>query len=268
MPSENYLCVACGKAMRRSDGIAFRTDKYWRQRVARGLGYAYSFIQERPIQSRICREHFRPEDLNENGTKAIGLPCLHLKMLDHWPRWTDTSDEIATQLPGYLFSTNAELSAQFPIEEPAQPSPVVMMDVEELVSHEALDLADDLSDVENDEDERTEFTTDNQPNFCLVEIDQLVLLFRRCFECGSLVNRETICAGNVGSNICIRFYCAGCKKVRRWNSQSRAKSGHYNGNLQSTSAALLSAIPYSVSGNLKFQKLSNVFSHCVISARF
>lgn len=238
MPSENSLCVGCGRVMKRSDGIPFRTDTYWRDRVARGLNYASSFIQSRPANSRICLEHFRPQDLKD-GTKATGLPCLQLKRLSYWPKWIITGEDSSPQPPGYLFLLSDEQSANAQMEVPSEPLPTNQMDAEEM-----------LDDHESDEDaNEVEITEKNKPKFVLVEVEQLRLLFRRCFECGSLISPDHCRGSNMASKISIRFPCSKCAKEQRWDSQTKAKSGHFNGTLQMTSAALLSAIPYSV--NLK-----------------
>lgn len=78
------LCPACGLHISRRDGVTFRTNKKWREKFAKCLGYDMEYILNLSKNAKIHAEHFEP-NLIRNGIPS-GMPTLNIQMIEHWPR--------------------------------------------------------------------------------------------------------------------------------------------------------------------------------------
>lgn len=247
LPSNGSKCVACGRIMKRDDGVPFRTETIWRKCVAKHLNYSASFILNLDKNSRMCVDHF-PAGHFDQFRKPIKVPTLRLQRVEGWNE---------TWEPNFVDDTLVDEQSymQFDTRQSQQQA-----------NEGAENIELDSFDMEIEEDELTvENQNVCQPDFSIVEIAQLFLLFKFCFTCGTAVNQDTVNIRHYAGNSYVRFHCRTCKKQMKWSSQTSTISNCYSGALKSVTAAFVAGISFSVNmSTLNKITLSN-FSHLTTS---
>jgi hypothetical protein len=197
----------------------------WRLCVAKHLDYSAEFVGNFSRNSRICDRHFPIEHIDHGLPTKV--PSLFLQRVADWPKW------VSNDMNDLLVEDHA------------------YFDVQLAESRTNLDAtmasANSTSEADMDVDDDDIIHLEEQPEFCLAEVDQLMLLFRHCFDCANSINQRTVKVRHWGGNTQIKFYCSKCSVTKTWNSQSVSPSGHYTGALKAATAAVVSGIGFSVS---------------------
>lgn len=85
-------------------------------------------------------------------------------------------------------------------------------------------LSSQSSQTEQEEEKEEEEET-LHANYFLTEKSKLESLFRRCQECGSLLDQTSMCWKQVASALTVTYQCIGCKEWFRWDTQPKKGSG-------------------------------------------
>ena len=269
------ICAVCGVRRSRNEekAIAFPTNSHYRERFAEKFDYSLSFIRSLGRDVRICKEHFEPGDY-EDGKTPKRLPTRAVGRVGFWPRANETSKTSADvsarcSLPASSASPSLSISPSFvsatlvagsqtflPPQMPttsasssSAPSSVHHLpNTEEIIDVERVDEDSDENGAASaeEEEEDDELAIDNH-TAALVEISQLLLLFRFCNFCGEQINERTIVIKKRVGNISVRYRCRKCNQYCQWRAQTTAPSGWPTTTIRVVASAITSAFSLIVS---------------------
>lgn len=81
------------------------------------------------------------------------------------------------------------------------------------------------SETEQEDEEKEEEEHNIRANYFLMEMSKLESLFRRCQECGGLIDKTSMCWKQIASAISVTYQCMECKVWSRWDSQPKKGKG-------------------------------------------
>ena len=98
-----------------------------------------------------------------------------------------------------------------------------------------------------DESDDETINEKDMPTIALVEISQLMLLFRFCYKCNWPLLQKRVNVTFFVGNPKVRYWCENCHCHREWRGQSKAPSGFPTATLRLVTAAFTSAVSFYVS---------------------
>lgn len=110
-------------------------------------------------------------------------------------------------------------------------------------------LSSQSSQIEEDEEEIEEEEEKTAADFFLVAKANLEPLFRRCQDCGGLIDPISMEWIQIASALSVKFQCTECKVHFRWDSQSKkgtGKSQVFQLNQELPIAAFVTGTPFPV----------------------
>lgn len=102
--------------------------------------------------------------------------------------------------------------------------------------------------IEESDDE--EFEEQGSINAAMIELSQLLFLFRFCHFCGTAVCGSTVRVTYYVGNVKVQYRCTHCQQYRVWYGQTVSPSGYPTIALRSVAAACTSAISFYVSAHV------------------
>uniref|UniRef100_A0A914Q5Y4 Transposase n=1 Tax=Panagrolaimus davidi TaxID=227884 RepID=A0A914Q5Y4_9BILA len=185
----------------------------------------------------ICHRHYEEFSLCDKGSTNIKKHLIvpenvlpnHIKNI---------RNNVCREIPN-----TTVLPSKLPDNEAAKPHPSSST-LSESYDNDFDEMDVDIT-VENVIEEEKEEEQNSIPNFLIAEGINLMALFQRCCDCGTLISAKKN-VSTCGTALIIKFYCSGCKEYKKWTSQSTiGDSKRYTDNVLIPSTAVLTPISHS-----------------------